>query len=120
MLDGLLAQYGTVENVEQGKMVQHDPHLCKSPSAAPQLCPHRKKTSGMKPSFPVIGTGLKWFSLWTQACWQRWGHLSDGGVAWAISPPSPGLLLLAGKLKKTQLSLQAKKPSVVWGLLVDR
>lgn len=35
VLDGLLAQYGTVENVEQGKMVQHGPHPCKIPNAVP-------------------------------------------------------------------------------------
>lgn len=37
VLDGLLAQYGTVENVEQGKRVQRGPHPCKIPSAAPSF-----------------------------------------------------------------------------------
>lgn len=62
VLDGLLAQYGTVENVEQGKMVQRGPHPCKIPSAAPQLCSGCRKLTGMKPSYPS-STGLKWVSL---------------------------------------------------------
>lgn len=85
VLDGLLAQYGTVENVEQGKMVQHGGScLCNSPSAAPQLHPRQRKT---RLFFPVIGTGLKWFSPWTQALlaevgppvqwWDGMGHQSS-------------------------------------------
>lgn len=53
VLDGLLAQYGTVENVEQGKMDQRDPHPCKIPSAALQLCSGCRKLTGMNLVTPV-------------------------------------------------------------------
>ena len=51
VLDGLLAQYGTVENVEQGEIVQRGGlHQCRSPSATP-------------PALPVLGR-TQWSGTW--------------------------------------------------------
>uniref|UniRef100_A0A8B9QPK3 Uncharacterized protein n=1 Tax=Anas platyrhynchos TaxID=8839 RepID=A0A8B9QPK3_ANAPL len=63
VLDGLLAQYGTVENVEQGKMPPHGPHLPESPSAMPQLSLCWKSPSlSAEPSRVQCGcpSGLCW------------------------------------------------------------
>lgn len=59
VLDGLLAQYGTVENVEQGKMVQRGPHPCKIPSAALPR-PQEAHWDEAWLDNQTSSTGLKW------------------------------------------------------------
>lgn len=67
VLDSLLAQYGTVENVEQGKRVWQGPCLCRCPSAAAQLFPQQGIPRSETWFPPLIGTGLKQFSLQPRA-----------------------------------------------------